>query len=110
MISGSVIFSSNGNASLPDSANSGLDGLGTRNPKSSPSLLNDARRMKCCVFVAACQTITMVWSALTTAWPERGAGQHASAGPTGPQINTRMHERISATGYRDFMAGLQWEK
>ena len=42
------------------SASSGFDGLGTRKPKSSPSLLKDARRMKCCVWVAASQIMMML--------------------------------------------------
>ena len=45
---------------LPDSLNSGCAGLGTRKPKSSASLLNDALRMKCCVCVAASQRIITV--------------------------------------------------
>src|SRR6266849_2124096 len=55
LISGSVSFWRNGKAPLPDSLSSGWLGDGTRKPKSSASLLNDACRMKCSVFVAGSQ-------------------------------------------------------
>src|SRR5262249_19581917 len=45
-----------GKAPSPDSSSSGLPGVGTRNPKSSASLLNDAWRMKCSVLLAGSQT------------------------------------------------------
>src|SRR4051794_40061154 len=51
-----------------------------RKPKSSASLLNDALRMKCCIFLSASQIMMTVWSALTTGLPEGGAGQQPSTG------------------------------
>src|SRR5205809_276836 len=80
LISGSVSLRSRSKASLPDSSSSGWLGDGTRKPKSSASLLKDACRMKCWVFVAGSQMRMTVWSALTTGLPDGGAGQQASPG------------------------------
>src|SRR5205823_4807067 len=43
------------------------------------SLLNDALRMKCWVFVSASQRMITLWSALTTGMFGGGAGQQAGA-------------------------------
>jgi len=59
-ISGSVSLKRNGKASLPASSSSGCDGVGTRKPKSSASLLNVALRMKCCTLFAASQIMMTV--------------------------------------------------
>src|SRR5262249_7883352 len=71
------------------------DGLGTTKPKSSASLLKDARRMKCSVLVAASQMRITVWSALTTGLPEGGAGQQAG---TGGEPRAGAAGRVAASG------------
>src|SRR5947207_3166239 len=61
------------------SARVGAAGVGTRNPKSCPSLPRKvARRMKCSLFVAGSQTITADSSTMAISSPAYGAGAQAS--------------------------------
>jgi hypothetical protein len=79
IFSGSVSSWKNAKASFPDSSRLGWEGVGTKNPKSSASLLKEAVRMKCSVLLAASQMMITVWSAFTTGLPGREAGQQADA-------------------------------
>jgi hypothetical protein len=65
---------------LDAAASLGCVGVGTRNPKYGTLVSNDARRMKCSVFVLSSQMINALSVAIRTSVPLEETGAQALAG------------------------------